>query len=292
MADVERRYSIIIELFDHIAEPSHTSPLHHKTSTRLPPQLDARLRAAAPLLVLPGSSKDFWSLQLPSAAPLDTLVTSAPIAPPAGPQRALSSPRIWSQSSGPLSPPSIPTSQLWTPSQPAPSAAPTTPLSSQQPRLDYRFGPLTVDWINSPSPAPTRAPQMSPSLAGATLPAPGPSDPIQWNPTSPRPAPIQLQPKPLSPPRSPESSGRTELNWGVVHLFRESGASPEESSEKDKRKAMNEDDGTVVGMVSVPGPITAAALLTFISPALESIAQLRLLRCAVTEVESPRSLLK
>lgn len=280
--DDGRRYSVLIELYDHSAEPSDSSPLHHNTATRLPPHLDAKLRAASSRLVLPRSSKDFWSLQLPSAAPLDTLVNSSP---PAGPQRALSSPRVWSESfsSGPLSPPVIATAQLWTPSQPPPSAA--APTSGQQPRLDYRFGPLEVDWIDSPSPAPLRAPPMSPSLSAPSLPAPGPSDPVQWNPTSPRPAPIQLQPKPRSPPRSPETSGRTELNWGVVHLFRESGAAPEESSAKDKRKAMDEDDGTVVGMVSVPGILTAAAILAFVSPALESIAQLRLLRWVRRELD-------
>lgn len=123
---------------------------------------------------------------------------------------------------------------------------------------------------------------MSPSLSVPALPSEsstsGPSNAVQWTTTSPRPATAQLQSKPRSPPRKSETAGRTELNWGVVHLFRESGAAAEASGEKDKRRAMDEDNGTVVGLVSVPGVLTAAAILTFISPALESIAQLRLLR--------------
>ncbi|ORY69163.1 hypothetical protein BCR35DRAFT_354712 [Leucosporidium creatinivorum] len=278
----ERRYSIVIELFDHHALPSHPSPLQPRTPTRLPPQLDAQLRASSSRLVLPASNRDFW-LPLPATSSLSTLATAPVTSPPPPPTRALSSPRIWSQSSGPLSPPAIATAQLWTPSQPPPPSTSTPAATGQQPQLDFRFGPLAIDWVDSPTAAPLRSSPMSPSLSAPSLPSEGSSSsssapPLQWNPTSPRPSSALALPKPRSPPRTPEKSGRTELNWGIIHLFRESGAQAEESDEKQKRKAMDGDDGTVVGMVSVPGVLTAASLLTFISPALESVAQLRLLR--------------
>lgn len=76
---------------------------------------------------------------------------------------------------------------------------------------------------------------------------------------------------------STETSGTSDLYWGTIHLYRELGAEGE-SGEKDKRTAMDEDDGTIVGMISVPGNLTAAALLAYISPALGSVAQLRMLR--------------
>jgi BRCA1-associated protein len=275
----ERRYSIVLELFDHQAPPSHPSPLHPRTASRLPTHLDAQLRSASSRLVLPASNKDFW-LPLPATSPLSTL--TAPVdSPPPPPKRALSYPRIWSQSSGPLSPPAIPTAQLWTPSQPPPAPTSTTaPATGQQPQLDFRFGPLAIDWVESPTAA--RSTPMSPSLSAPSVPSEGSAStstsapPLQWNPTSPRPSSTVALPKTRS--RTPEKSGRTELNWGIIHLFRESGAQADESDEKQKRKAMDEDDGTVVGMVSVPGVLTAASILTFLSPALESVAQLRILR--------------
>lgn len=65
----------------------------------------------------------------------------------------------------------------------------------------------------------------------------------------------------------------------MIHLFKELGVTDAERSDaKAKKRAMDEDDGTVVALVSVPGALTAAAILTFISPALEAIAQLRMLR--------------
>ncbi|KWU42378.1 zf-UBP-domain-containing protein, partial [Rhodotorula sp. JG-1b] len=77
-------------------------------------------------------------------------------------------------------------------------------------------------------------------------------------------------------PRPPETSGSTDLYWGTIHLYREAGAG--ESTRDEKRKARDEDDGRTVGLISVPGVLNAAALLSFIAPALEEVEQVRMLR--------------
>ncbi|KAM0786636.1 hypothetical protein ACM66B_002088 [Microbotryomycetes sp. NB124-2] len=285
MIEREHRYRVVIELFDHSAPQlrERASPLWPSTPTRLPTALDQQLRATQDKLVLP---KDIWS-SLPNTS---TSSNSR--------KEGVVSPRAWTQSLGPLSPPAIATSQLWTPSQGNPT--------EQKPVLDFRFGPLTVDWVDSPAPIP-RAPSMSPSLSTGNKKLPTveqvQSSPLLDShavPHSNRPVMSPRQSSAtnssLSPPasstsahsntkpatmqatRPPERQGTTDLNWGIVHLFREAGAYRDDSTDKAKRKAMNDDDGTIVGLVSVPGVITAAAILTFISPALESIAQLRMIK--------------
>lgn len=275
MGETQYKYSILLELYDHTAVDRRSSvhPLIPHTSTLLPPVLDEQLRASQHRLILPAPNRPFWST-LPSTSLLSP-TPSAPI--------KLPSPRIWSQSTALKSPPAIPTAQLWTPSQPIPG--------TQQPKLDYRFGPLAIDWVDSPavpvSSSTSKAPVMSPTLSHTGskdlhVPVSVPSGS-----TSPRPVPHRSLSAAStsthdtqSSNRPPESSGTTELNWGVIHLFRELGVSDAERSDsKAKKRAMNEDDGTVVALVSVPGVLTAAAILTFISPALEAIAQLRMLRC-------------
>ncbi|GAA5889643.1 hypothetical protein JCM5296_002418 [Sporobolomyces johnsonii] len=267
----ERKYAVLIELYDHTAalRSSSPSPLYPTTSTRLPPALDKELQATQHRLVLPQTSSSFWKTRLPATRKLDThlpstlsaagLSSSALPSPPLE-SRPPSAPRIWSESFGLPSPPAIATAELWTPSK----AGILPTASAQQACLDFRFGPLACDWINDPESRPTppsmpSAPLVSPPLVAAQL----PSTP---------------KPESASPPRAAETSGTTDLYWGTIHLYREAGAN--ESSKDEKRKAREEDDGTTVGLVSVPGVLNAAALLSFIAPALENVAQVRMLRDA------------
>ncbi|GAA5950923.1 hypothetical protein JCM21900_000374 [Sporobolomyces salmonicolor] len=267
----ERKYAVLIELYDHTAalRSSPPSPLYPTTSTRLPPALDKELQATQHRLVLPQTSSSFWKTRLPATRKLDTqlpstlsaagLSCSALPSPPLE-SRPPSAPRIWSESFGLPSPPAIATAELWTPSK-----AGTLPTASaQQACLDFRFGPLACDWVNNPESRPTppsmpSAPLVSPPLVAAQLPSTPKSEST-------------------SPPRAAETSGTTDLFWGTIHLYREAGAN--ESSKDEKRKAREEDDGTTVGLVSVPGVLNAAALLSFIAPALDNIAQVRMLRDA------------
>lgn len=248
-------YSLVLSFldFDPTSRPSlPLSPLHPATPTLLPPALDRELRALQPALCLP---RTFWQ-NLPTSRSLDTTDT-----PPAVPLAVPTPRRTWSESSGARSPP------------PPPSAA----LPTQEATLDFRFGPLSLDWVDYPHPRPPMSPP-SPSHAASTSsssPSAGPSN--LWRSTSPRISAVQLRRTPSAIDRPPEKAGSTDLYWGTVHLYRELGA--EESTSKEKQSAMDNDDGTVVGMVAVPGNVTAAALLSFISPALESVMQLRVLRC-------------
>ncbi|SGZ21679.1 BQ5605_C021g09401 [Microbotryum silenes-dioicae] len=286
----ERRYSVVIELYDHTSTTFEPSPLYPNTRTRLPPALDHDLLASHRKLVLPSGS--LWR-HFPISRKLQT-TSSAPIAsPPLGPPRrpptsATASSGVWSESTGPVAPPLIATADLFTPSQ-----------ATQKASLDFRFGPISIDCVDHPTPmsyAPLASssspnnPSMSPPLPVienlALSPAGGnslhlsiPGSPLVRTRSS------RSSGDPKSPTtstgtpsiRPPEKSGTTDLYWGTIHLYREGGVTGE-SSEKEKRKAVQDDAGTVVGLVSVPGIITAAALLTFISPALDSVLHLRVLR--------------
>jgi BRCA1-associated protein len=255
-------YSVVIELYDHTSpQPSSSdfSPLH-RSSTKLPPTLDADLRASRHRLVLPQIGKSFWDTPLAVSRKLDTRLP-APIRPAGSssltsPREEHSAPpRIWSQHFGLPSPPTVATDKLWTPSKASPSSSSSNPSpSKQQPVLDYRFGPIEIDSISYPTPR-------MPSAVGGLV--------------SPRVANRSL-PSTQEEERPAETSGTSELFWGTIHLYREAGA--EESSLEEKKKARDEDDGKSVGLVSVPGVLNAAALLAFIAPALESVEQVRMLR--------------
>ncbi|GAA5914621.1 hypothetical protein JCM6882_001219 [Rhodosporidiobolus microsporus] len=270
------RYRVVIELYDHSApqRSSSPSPLLPKTPTLLPPPLDAELRAVQHKLVLPPTSSNFWRTRLPPTRKLDTrtpstlsaagLASSLP-SPPAEDRPA--PPRVWSESFGLPSPPSVATADLWTPSKPLSSSSTApSPRPSQKAVLDPRFGPLACDWIDHPEPRamPSAGGVVSPQMATRSLPAGGGGK----SPT------LQQE-----PPRPAETSGTTDLYYGMIHLYREAGAE-ETSSKEQKRRAKDEDDGTVVGLVSVPGLLNAAALLAFIAPALDSVEQVRMLRDA------------
>lgn len=249
----QSRFHVLIELYDHTQRSPSFSPLLPPTSSALPPAFDAQLRASSGRLVLPQTG-NLWSCHLPRTRKLDTRLPSTLRA--AGSSSVTSTreerpaPRIWSESFGLPSPPSIATANLWSPSKPSPSS--TSP--PQQAVLDYRFGPIEIDSVSYPTP---RMPSavggiVSPQMANRTLPG-------------------QQQVE-----RPAESSGTSELYWGTIHLYREAGA--EESSNEEKAKAKDEDDGRSMGLIAVPGLLNAAALLSFIAPALESIEQVKMLR--------------
>ena len=123
-------YSVVLELFDHTAhQPTFApSPLHPSTRTGLPPALDAELLSKQNL-VLPAS---FWQ-RLPASRRLDSSASSTTrVTPPSA-----APPRVWSESSGSFSPPFIATAALYTPSQAHPS--------QQTAKLDFRFGPLSIE---------------------------------------------------------------------------------------------------------------------------------------------------
>ncbi|GAA5933621.1 uncharacterized protein JCM15063_001363 [Sporobolomyces koalae] len=141
-------YSIVITLYDPSLTPTAVSPLLPSTSTRLAPDLDRDLHANLDRLVLPPTRADFWQVSLHRSKRLDldhpaTLsATHSDSHSPALAPAATTNPRIWSQHLSLASPPlAIQTSQLWTPSQALPST------SRARAVLDFRFGPIEIDWV-------------------------------------------------------------------------------------------------------------------------------------------------
>ena len=255
----ETRYSIVISLFDHNAAlslPRTTSPsaLLPSTSTGLPAATQEALRLNSAKLVLPSH---FWN-PLPATAPLPTLPSTLPISPPASPKESqvsnagiagtrttIPSNGISSENRGAYIP-SIRTAELYVPSR--------QDVEKQVAQLDFRFGPLFVDWIERP-----RAMNSTTAGSDSSLPS-----------TSALP--------PSSTSGNEGRSGRTALNWGIIHLYREAGVSPTPSTPTEKTRAQAEDDGTIVAVILVPGNISVAAFLEFISPALDGVMHLRMLR--------------
>ena len=288
--DDDRRYCIVIECYDHTAlvhDARSCSPLVPTTRTRLPPALDADLRRTEHRLVLPPSGTSFWRAKLPAARTLDTRTpstlsaagTATLAASPTLEQHRSPSPRIWSESFGLPSPPPIATADLWTPSK---GAVPSFGAVQHQAVVDFRFGPLAIDSIDYPEPRGSFIGFVTPRAMTTNLPLTG-SGGEKTSPTLPfRPSLSSPPPPPSAPPRPPETSGSTDLYWGTIHLYREAGAG--ESTRDEKRKARDEDDGRTVGLISVPGVLNAAALLSFIAPALEEVEQVRMLRCVIVSL--------
>jgi BRCA1-associated protein len=216
------------------------------------------------------SEEDFWSLQLPKSSIgrdwdpnlVGTLSPASPLTTRNNKKKETNtSTRIWSQhfnnkNDSERSPPllQVASDKLWTPSK----ALPNTTITTHERRrvLDYRFGPIEIDWIkmNNPNPSSSPSPSPSPSV----------------------------------------ESGTSSLYWGTIHLYREGGIPLEyESSSREKQLAKDLDDGKTLGMISVPGNLNASAVLKFIASnynnnqqeqqqgsgsGLEDLKQVRMLR--------------
>ncbi|KAM0750679.1 hypothetical protein T439DRAFT_325737 [Meredithblackwellia eburnea MCA 4105] len=306
-------YQILINLYE---LPSSTSLFNTASANtlKLPTLLERELSQLQPRLTLP---RTFWQ-NLPSHSHLDLSDYQPPPPPLPTPFPSSSiSDQNHQQQSDFWSPPSY--------NQPL-EPDPDHFNSHQDPILDFRFGPISIDWVDYPvSHSPLAQPPLldnlslippplspPPTVQSSTLfnpptPLPMPTDPQQqpWQlstATSPRPSSSSATLK-RSPPssnnsnntntnyyRPPEKSGSTDLYWGTVHLYKElgatddptptstSGANGKQPSTSGPGAILDLDDGTVVGMVAVPGNVNAATLLQFVQPALESIVQLRILR--------------
>lgn len=70
------------------------------------------------------------------------------------------------------------------------------------------------------------------------------------------------------------SFGTATLSEGVIRLFRENSTRPEADT------SVAQDDGTMLAVLAVPTYMTPADFLTYIAPAEEGLAHLRLVRQA------------
>lgn len=82
-------------------------------------------------------------------------------------------------------------------------------------------------------------------------------------------------------PTSRSKSGSTNLPEGIVHIFRDAGDRPEPqrlANGTPETLAESEDAGVTLGVLAVPSWMTPSDLLTFIGPAVECVAHLRIIR--------------
>ena len=90
---------------------------------------------------------------------------------------------------------------------------------------------------------------------------------------------------------------RLELGHGIIHLYRESDAprAPADpfapSTSKDGGGGATEDDadGLVVAVLAIPSVLSVADFLLFVEPAVDSISQIRILRCVEAARECPEA---
>ncbi|GAA5907323.1 uncharacterized protein JCM6883_001170 [Sporobolomyces salmoneus] len=243
---LERSYLILITLYDPSLCPSSLiSPLLPQTPFRLPRPLDSRLEQTIDQLVLPPTRRNFWKLELPKSRELDTenpsTLSQAAVSTTSSPS---TDPGTAFQSTS---------NRIW--SQHFNLSSP--PLATvQTSQLWTPSQPLPSS--NTPSPSPSLAPS---SGSNPILDFRFGSLEIDW---------IKMSdPEP--------SSGTTSLYWGSIHLYREYGIpSTYESSLEDKQSAKQSDDGTTLGLISVPGVLNAAAILKFLAGSGENEGGIRL----------------
>ncbi|KAF9453593.1 zf-UBP-domain-containing protein [Macrolepiota fuliginosa MF-IS2] len=125
---------------------------------------------------------------------------------------------------------------------------------------DCRTGPLQIDWMDFETEATGRRQSISTGKERER-----------------RRGPVEA----TFVPSSRSKSGSTNLPEGIVHIFRDGGNRPApEDLAQAASEALpeSEDAGVTLGVLAVPSWMTPSDFLTFISPAVESIAHLRLIR--------------
>ncbi|KAG6891265.1 hypothetical protein C0995_008517 [Termitomyces sp. Mi166 len=122
---------------------------------------------------------------------------------------------------------------------------------------DYRFGPIQIDWVDFED---MSKPPYTPYARAGTLQA-------------------------TFVPNTRSKSGTTNLPEGVVHVFRESSTehTPQElgAVPSSPSPPTEDSDGVILGVLAVPAYMTPSDFLTFVAPAVEGMAHLRLIRDCV-----------
>ncbi|KAF9531742.1 BRCA1-associated protein 2-domain-containing protein [Crepidotus variabilis] len=134
---------------------------------------------------------------------------------------------------------------------------------------DYRFGPISLDWVDFDRMGSLGS--LSASMSGGSKEKGrrGPAEATYI-------------------PHTRQKSGSTNLPEGVVHVFRD-GASRPSISELEAQTATlsleyvaaDDSDGIMLGVLAVPSWMTPSDFLTFVAPAVEGIGHLRIIRDAV-----------
>lgn len=142
-------------------------------------------------------------------------------------------------------------------------------------RLDFRLGPLRVDWVDFEEPLPMESPVTKKNTVGKEREGKARGGPATAS---------------FIPSRS--KSGSTNLPEGIVHIYREpptstyakaaSGSAspplPPPVAIPGKSTESAEPDGVLMGVLAVPSWMTPSDFLTFVAPAAEGMAHLRMIR--------------
>ena len=167
--------------------------------------------------------------------------------------------------------------------QPLPSHPPKSTLrrdTLSRPNLnkDYRTGPIRVDWIDFE--------QMSSILHGGKKVKEhgrGVKLHLHLSRVSFEHDIITGPVEATFVPHARNKSGTTNLPEGTVHVFRDGSSkpSPEELEAKVSEMSISDldSDGVMLGVLAVPSWMTPSDFLTFVAPAVEGIAHLRIIRC-------------
>ncbi|KAG6910230.1 hypothetical protein DXG01_012365 [Tephrocybe rancida] len=122
---------------------------------------------------------------------------------------------------------------------------------------DYRFGPIQIDWVDfeDMNKAPLTTGKERDANRGT----------------------VQA----TFVPHTRTKSGTTNLPEGTVHVYRDSVDKPppqEHASPLPASLNADDSDGVMLGVLAVPGYMTPSDFLTFVAPAAEGMAHLRLIR--------------
>lgn len=147
---------------------------------------------------------------------------------------------------------------------------------SKPPNRDYRFGPIQIDWVDfeDMNKVPFTVGKERETKGGSTI--------VRFVVMVQEPYTKAGTLQAIFVPQTRNKSGTTNLPEGIVHVFRESAAkntSQEVEVVPPSPSPANDDsDGVMLGVLAVPAYMTPSDFLTFVAPAAQGMAHLRLIR--------------
>lgn len=162
-------------------------------------------------------------------------------------------------------------------------------------KLDFRFGKIEIEWVDNQTMADNTTNQTDSSRlnyapdANTLYP---PSTTTGLNPSltlspSPSPSTSTTSASQIQPPTGSfvPLSGRTNLDYGILHLYRDPNEIPKEEEPPKAQEGgdeasndQSEDRGTVVCVLAVPTYMSAADFLNFVAPVNQCVSHYRIIR--------------
>ncbi|KDQ19183.1 hypothetical protein BOTBODRAFT_28668 [Botryobasidium botryosum FD-172 SS1] len=134
------------------------------------------------------------------------------------------------------------------------------------PPKDYRFGPIEIDWVDFSSTPATMAPSSPEKSKAVAAASRGGAATAKFRPSD----------------STSKIFGTARIPQGVVHLYRDASASSAEPDTVASETPLSpdEDGGVTLAVLAVPSWMTPADFLSFVAPAEEGMAHLRIIRDA------------